>query len=255
MSGLDAFASVITTGAATFGAVLVVFSFLRQRKRSFYEPRTYLLDVKHPPPHVDSSFFGWIFAVLRLTEDEIIKTAGLDAFVLTRLLRSCFRFFLVLAFFGFAVLIPVYATADGGLKEFELISLANVTNLSSRLWAPVVITWFFSLYFYVAMYKNYKEITYKCQTFEREISPGQFTVLVTNIPETHRSNERLKEFFEEFFPGQIYTYVLYCMYVVVFCVCCFDVIFFVFVCFLVSPPPHILSSTYFFLSISLFDWL
>ncbi|MCO5576604.1 hypothetical protein L7F22_030419 [Adiantum nelumboides] len=81
----------------------------------------------------------WLKEAWRLSDDEIIKTAGLDSFVFIRIYIFCFRFFGACTIVGLFVLVPVNYL-NGQIFNIDTITSAtldsftvsNVTNGSER---------------------------------------------------------------------------------------------------------------------------
>jgi hypothetical protein len=61
-----------------------VSQFLRPRWRSLYAARKRQRDAASQLPELPQSFFGWIPALYKITEEEVLAAAGLDAFVVCR---------------------------------------------------------------------------------------------------------------------------------------------------------------------------
>ena len=59
----------------------LTFCFLRPRWTSLYAARKRQKNAASILPDLPDSFFGWIPTLYRITEDQILASAGLDAFV------------------------------------------------------------------------------------------------------------------------------------------------------------------------------
>ena len=62
---------------------------LRTRWPSLYSARKRRLDPKINLPPLTDSFLGWIVRLYRVTEEQVLTTAGLDAFVVSRIIGRC----------------------------------------------------------------------------------------------------------------------------------------------------------------------
>ncbi len=125
-----AFATTLVTNFILFTVFLVGFLVFRRirRLRPFYVARS---DVEAPGPGV----LGWVQGTLAVSDEELERRRGLDfaAYLLT--LKYLFWISLGYVFFGFVILVPVHATAGGGLTGISLIGLGNVPDGSGE-WRP-----------------------------------------------------------------------------------------------------------------------
>ena len=78
--------SVISIALGFFA--FLVFCFLRPRWTSLYAARKKQKNAASILPELPDTFFGWIPALYRITEDQVLASAGLDAFVVGSLKRS-----------------------------------------------------------------------------------------------------------------------------------------------------------------------
>lgn len=62
--------------------------FLRPRWPALYAARKRRLDPNVGLPALPNSFFGWMPELYRITEEQVLASAGLDAFVVRRLART-----------------------------------------------------------------------------------------------------------------------------------------------------------------------
>ena len=59
------------------------FCFLRPRWKGLYSARKQQKDIASQLPDLPDTFFGWIPALYRITEQQVLASAGLDAFVVS----------------------------------------------------------------------------------------------------------------------------------------------------------------------------
>ena len=62
----------------------LAFCFLRPRWTSLYAARKRQKNAASILPDLPDTFFGWIPVLYRITEDQVLASAGLDAFVVSR---------------------------------------------------------------------------------------------------------------------------------------------------------------------------
>ncbi|RYH24230.1 hypothetical protein EON65_16945 [archaeon] len=194
---------------------MVVFEYLRNYQLDIYSPKLRKKPSRSAIPKPGTGLFGWILPVWRASDDEVLRIAGLDAYVMLRHLKMCFKI-CVACSFGGLILLAVYYTAPGDDEVFGIckFSMANVLNNGRRLWAPFVFVYLFTfsfLYLIDAEYQNFAMIRARyLQGGEDNGMPAQmnYSVIVENIPEENRTSPQLKLFFESLFPNEVlYSYV------------------------------------------------
>lgn len=62
-------------------SAFVGFCILRPRWKSLYEARKKLRSEASPLPDLPHTFFGWIPVIWKITEQQVLASAGLDAWV------------------------------------------------------------------------------------------------------------------------------------------------------------------------------
>lgn len=82
----DIYTQIVISVALGFFAFLA-FCFLRPRWTSLYAARKRQKNAASSLPELPDTFFGWIPALYRITEDQVLASAGLDAFVVSILER------------------------------------------------------------------------------------------------------------------------------------------------------------------------
>ena len=78
----DITTQIIVSIALGFFAFLA-FCFLRPRWTTLYAARKRQKNAASILPELPDTFFGWIPALYRITEDQVLASAGLDAFVVS----------------------------------------------------------------------------------------------------------------------------------------------------------------------------
>lgn len=161
----------IWVSAAVGALLLLLWAAVRGPLRSIYTKRAQLPDLAwRPPPlkllglHRLWSYLGPVFTV---SDGELLRSAGLDALVLTRCLVLGLHLFLPLAVLGCTVLIPLYATGHGlesastesGASTYGTMrfTMANLTQRSSKLWVPFALNYLglaWCVYVIVTHYKS-----------------------------------------------------------------------------------------------------
>jgi calcium permeable stress-gated cation channel len=203
-TGLAGFLSVFNTSFVVAAVVLVAFSMFRMRQKTFYQPRRRLNTIKNPPPPQPTGFLSWMPFIWKMSDDEIISSVGIDALVFLKFNRLAIKIFAVIAVYGLCVLIPINEKGENNIKDLDRLSMANIANLSPKLWAHSVGAWIVSVVFYYLMYTTYRDVTHLSQQHRFSDRPNLYTVMVSEVPEDHQTDADVAEFFEQFYPGQVY---------------------------------------------------
>lgn len=66
-----------------------------------------------PPHHV----FGWLKALYDVSEMDVLRMVGLDAYMLLRYHVVCWKLSLFMSFWGIVALTPIYSTATNNIFE------------------------------------------------------------------------------------------------------------------------------------------
>eukprot|EP00756_Hemistasia_phaeocysticola_P033984 Hpha_TRINITY_DN16497_c1_g3::TRINITY_DN16497_c1_g3_i4::g.161144::m.161144 len=141
--------------------------------------------------------------VVKLTEIELVQTAGLDAFVFLTVLKFGTKIFAQLGFITCAVLAPVYAVGENDFGDVQMFTLGNIKNESAKLWAPVVMAWIVSLVVWYCLWQAYSSVVKVCKTMQHLSGANSFSVAVFDLPEKIRDERELHHYFDQFFPGEV----------------------------------------------------
>lgn len=145
---------------------------------------------------------------MSVSEDDLLRMVGLDAYMMVRYLNACFRVSVFLSFFGIVILVPIYASAPGIFIAWNRYTLANVPSdaNSKQLWAPVVFSYFFAAYYCYLMHNEYSNFMTKRLQYLVEGDPDtpiqtHHTIMIEQLPPDLRSTTKLYQFFNKLFPG------------------------------------------------------
>jgi hypothetical protein len=189
------------------------------------KPKTYLVPPRErtdPPPR---SPWGWLFAIFRFRDREIIKKCGLDAYFFLRYLQTLLIIFIPLAVVILPILLPINTIGGRGdayALDFpgggNTSATANVTGLDKFAWgnvrptkthrywahlilAVLVIIWVCGVFF--AELKVYIKVRQDYLTSaEHRLKASATTVLVSAIPQKWLTTEALAGLYDVF-PGGI----------------------------------------------------
>ena len=127
-----------------------------------------------------------------------------------RYLRLCMRLTGFSAFWGLAVLYPLYYTGmpAGPTHGFYRCTLSNVGADSPRLWAPVALMYLYTLMGLYLIYREHELVLRLRQdwlAYGDVDTPAQarHSVVVERLPRALRSDGALRAYFELLFPGKV----------------------------------------------------
>ncbi|KAI9803000.1 MAG: hypothetical protein M1825_002233 [Sarcosagium campestre] len=215
-SVLQANAFWVSLGTSIGFTVLIalLFSLLRPHNNTVYAPKLKHADERHAPPAMGKGFFAWTTPLLKTREMHLVDKIGLDATIFLRFMRMCRNLFLVMSFIGCAVLIPANVIGSdpnlkAGLKGFTLMTPLIVKP--QALWAQVVCSWLFDVIVAVFLWINYRAVVKLVRANfcspEYQASLHARTLMITHIPNAHRSDHGLGSITEE---PKVLTSTPYC---------------------------------------------
>ncbi|KAH6608463.1 hypothetical protein Trco_001809 [Trichoderma cornu-damae] len=215
---------------------LIAFCILRPRWPTLYAARKRRLDPNIGLPTLTDSFFGWIPRLYRVTEEQVLASAGLDAFVFLTFFKMATRIFAIMAFFAVVVLWPInYSyrnfqpllggndTAGNGPEDWDdlyrpiglpLGSVApgaagdGVEKDRSRertfLWAYVFFTYFFvGLTIYFINKETFRIIGYRQDYLGSQSTLTDRTFRLTGVPVAFRTEARIRAVVEKLRIGKV----------------------------------------------------
>ncbi|KAG8525358.1 uncharacterized protein KY384_009002 [Bacidia gigantensis] len=206
------------------------FCFLRPRWTSLYAARKRQKNAAQILPELPDTLFGWIPALYRITEEQVLASAGLDAYVFLSFFRMAIKFVAVTFFFQLVVMLPVHYTDTGDWGIPSPIKSNNETSnqttsgtmllrkgaeddepeASERmLWLYVFFVYLFSglaLYFIVTETK--KIISVRQAYLASQTSITDRTIRLSGIPVELRSEELIKETVENLQIGKVESVLL-----------------------------------------------
>ncbi|PBP28458.1 hypothetical protein BUE80_DR000563 [Diplocarpon rosae] len=224
---LVAFITALAAALVIFGIQMLAFLLLRNKLARIFKPKTYLVPDRERTEAPPSSLFGWLLAIFRFTDREVINKCGLDAYFFLRYLQTLLVIFIPMAAVVLPILIPLnyhggrgshYAndTIAAGekvdsttvnVKGLDVLAWGNVRpNHTNRYWAHlilaiVVIIWVCGVFFselrvYIKVRQDY------LTSAEHRLRASATTVLVSSIPSKWLTNEALNGLYDVF-PGGI----------------------------------------------------
>ncbi|OXV09312.1 hypothetical protein Egran_02926 [Elaphomyces granulatus] len=199
-------ASLGTSIGITF-LLALLFSLFRPRHNVIYAPKLKHADQKHSPPPVGKGLFAWLHPVLHTKEEDVADRIGMDATIFLRFTYMCRDIFLALTIIGCAVLIPVNLSQSQGAvtKGFSVFSTMTPMYVSTdAIWAQVICAWALNLVVVFFLWRNYRAVLAlrrrHFHSHEYQNSLHARTLMITDIPQTYRTDEALLRLTEEVNP-------------------------------------------------------
>ncbi|KAF4343105.1 hypothetical protein FBEOM_2951 [Fusarium beomiforme] len=211
-----------------------LFCFLRPRWPALYAARKRRLDHQLGLPALPNSTFGWIPTLFKITEEQVLASAGLDAFVFLSFFKMAIRLFSIMTFFATIILLPINnafaAKGDndnGGHNKSaetdsfygtdqhvfldssfpDILKHKDKTDKSyerSWLWAYVVFTYFFvGLTIYYLNLETFRVIKFRQDYLGSQSTVTDRTFRLTGIPEDLRSEDKIKDLIEKLGIGKV----------------------------------------------------
>ncbi|KAK4098574.1 DUF221-domain-containing protein [Parathielavia hyrcaniae] len=224
----------ITLGLSAF----LAFCGLRPRWKSLYLARRRHSDPQVGLPALPDTFFGWIPVLYKITEQQVLASAGLDAYVFLAFFRMSIRLFGVMFFFAAVVLEPInrhfvsggkpdtgsaasfffyqYATYQdelaelrGGPDALEHDDDNSFNRNMGYLWSYLVFTYFFTaLTLYFMEKETSKVIRVRQDYLGTQSTITDRTFRLSGIPRELRTDEAIKELVQKLEIGKVESVTL-----------------------------------------------
>ncbi|KAF1971463.1 DUF221-domain-containing protein [Bimuria novae-zelandiae CBS 107.79] len=206
------------------GAVaFVTFCLLRPRWKGLYAARKKQNNLATALPELPDSFLGWILPLWRITDEQVLESAGLDAYVYLAFFKMAIKFLLVALFFALAVIKPVHDThqeqdiPDDEHKDHDardglstLMTMAtNYEAYTDYLWMYLVFAYLFTAFLLYLIVSQTRKIIEVRQTYlgsQKTITDR--TIRLSGIPLELRSETKIKDFIEDLEIGQVESVTL-----------------------------------------------
>ena len=215
-ASLSQFLTTLSVAAIIAAIEIIIFVAIRTRFKRIYEPKAYLGDEKRRVKSLPTTLCGWLPALLRMPQEDLIRTSGLDAYFFARYLYI-HAFFFLGSFIPIAiVLFPVYAINGKGKsysKEgLDILTFGNIAlHNSSRYVAPLILAYAFICAFLFLLYAEMEDFVEKRQLLLKspvyQSSADAKTILVTAIPKAYMSHDILFRIFNQFPHGVKYIWL------------------------------------------------
>lgn len=141
----------------------------------FYHARLLLPCVSRKPPqlklHGHERLWGWLLPVFKVSDEELVRSAGLDALIAVRIISFGVMLFLPMTILSLAVLLPINYTSDyyklsaeqdqimdEYTSVFMRMTISNIRQGSPLLWVHFIFCYiniFWASWLILEYYKEY----------------------------------------------------------------------------------------------------
>ncbi|KAK9456303.1 hypothetical protein V1511DRAFT_487204 [Dipodascopsis uninucleata] len=222
-------ATLMTTQLVIAGVLgisaFLTFCVLRTQWADLYAART--VHHKDLPP-LPKSFFGWIPALYKIKEEQILEHAGLDAFVFLGFFSMAIKLLAVCAFFAIAVISPIRLHFTGDYDQdsalgiflkpqMSLIKVVipsekatksdddyNYDDYDRYLWSYVAFVYIFTfLTAYFLLRQTHHIVRVRQSYLGNQSSITDRTIRLSGVPPELRNEEALKDHVESLGIGHV----------------------------------------------------
>ncbi|KAJ5683609.1 Calcium permeable stress-gated cation channel 1 [Penicillium macrosclerotiorum] len=177
-------------------------------------------------PELPDSFFGWIPVLYRITEEEVLHSAGLDAYVFLSFFKFAIRFLLSVFFFAVTIILPLHYKYTGkyGVPGWDPPSNKSMSATDflaenkdkdklvtdpGYIWIYVLFPYVFSgLAIYLLLQETNKIIRTRQTYLGNQTSTTDRTIRLSGIPPDLTSEEEIKDFVEGLQVGKVESVTL-----------------------------------------------
>ncbi|CAO3599611.1 unnamed protein product [Absidia cylindrospora] len=208
---LDADSSISTfTSALWFNAALGIgffgaFLILRKTRPQTYSPRTYATPIEKRPPTISNGTVKWMWDIFQISDDELIRTMGLDRFMILKFLRMGLVTFFTFSLLAIPILFPLNIINQLDSPGLNLLTIGNIRD-ARRTWAHVVLSLVLTGgLIYYTFYETRKYLVLRrayLMSDEYRNSVMARTLYVPSIPKDVNTVDNLKRIFSKF-PGGV----------------------------------------------------
>ncbi|KAJ3076393.1 hypothetical protein HDU98_003648 [Podochytrium sp. JEL0797] len=187
----------------------LLFLLLRPKFPSIYASRLVAIGSKMKPRELQATAMG-VFAVLTVSDKEMIEKCGQDAFAACFYTRTMARLFIIIGIPGLALLIPINVVGSTNSSGMDILSFSNVDE-KTRVWAHlcyavyVVFATVYTIFGILAM-----SVQLRASFLERKGNDdvAERTLMIRDVPKEWRNGEILSRFFGRVCPGGVEAVVI-----------------------------------------------
>ncbi|KAL4782514.1 hypothetical protein BJX76DRAFT_289129 [Aspergillus varians] len=193
------------------------FCLLRPKWTELYAARRRQRHAALHLPELPDSFFGWVPVLYRITEEQVLQSAGLDAFVFLSFFRFAIRFLSTIFILAAVVLLPIHYSYTKKLgipdwdKDIDVGKDGKKKLITDPpyLWTYVVFTYVFTgIAIYMLLQETKKIIQIRQKYLGGQTSTTDRTIRLSGIPDEMGSEENIREFIEGLHIGEVESITL-----------------------------------------------
>jgi len=210
---------------------------LRPRWSGLYAARKNQRDKSAALPELPPTFLGWILPLWRITDQQVLASAGLDAYVFLAFFKLAIKFLSVTLFFSLAVIKPVHDSypdddksahkngtrhghedstfAQQLKREIPLHTLHSYAPWvpeyieTDYLWMYPVFAYLFSIIaFYLLVAETRRIIEVRQEYLGSQTTITDRTIRLSGIPPNLQEEDKIKNFVEELDIGNVESVTL-----------------------------------------------
>ncbi|GAB7337690.1 hypothetical protein MBLNU457_g2977t2 [Dothideomycetes sp. NU457] len=209
----------------------LAFCILRPRWSSLYAARKRNRQEADALPDLPNTLFGWMLPLWRVTDQQILAAAGLDAYVFLRFFRMAATYLGVILFFALVVIKPVHDANPDDTKEGKRKHEDNSTMIDTLyqrqtirifghdtpmsewetdyLWMYLVFVYFFSIFaMYIIVSNTRQVIEVRQEYLGTQTTVTDRTIRLSGIPKDLQSEDKIKQFMEGLNIGKVESVTL-----------------------------------------------
>ncbi|THV52355.1 hypothetical protein BGAL_0081g00060 [Botrytis galanthina] len=224
----------LTLGVSAF----LGFCILRPKWKSLYAARKRHVDAAANLPELPDTFFGWMPILYRVTEEQVLASAGLDAYVFLSFFKMSMKLFGVMFIMAAAILAPInqhyyyvfdpfgnttsppdipdYSKLEGWHGGWDGALTLEVPKDSddklpdtNYLWSYLVFTYVFTgLAIFFMNRQTHRVIRVRQDYLGSQSTITDRTIKLSGIPEDLRSEKKITEFLEKLQIGKVESVTL-----------------------------------------------
>lgn len=223
--------------SVAFGlTAFLTFCVLRPRWTGLYAARKKQKNEAAVLPELPDSLFGWILPLWRVTDQQILASAGLDAYAFLAFFKMAMKFVLITFFFSLIAIKPIHDAnpdddkvrhpndTDGGnhSRDHDLFIGKKPVNLpyngtfpdlfhesADYLWMYVIFAYLFTGFaIYFLVIETRKIIEVRQEYLGTQTSVTDRTIRLSGIPSDLQEEEKIKEFIEGLEIGKVESVTL-----------------------------------------------
>ncbi|KAJ5336684.1 hypothetical protein MYU51_005747 [Penicillium brevicompactum] len=195
-------------------SAFLTFCILRPKWTELYAARRRQRNAASRLPELPNTMFGWIPVLHRITDQEVLQSAGLDAYVFLSFFKFAIRFLLAVFIFAVAIILPLHYKYTGqyGVPGWDNVP-GNDTMIAEKdkpvtdpgyLWIYVLFAYVFSGLAIHMLLQETNTIIRTRQTYlGNQTSTTDRTIRLSGIPHDLSTEEQIKDFVEGLRVGKV----------------------------------------------------